>query len=76
MAHCQSSEVLIVGGVGCNLRLQEMMATMVGAAQCTPQRARCRSHSPDGGIRNRADSLMFCPNMGVVKRAILLVLLK
>ncbi|XP_049958752.1 tRNA N6-adenosine threonylcarbamoyltransferase isoform X1 [Schistocerca serialis cubense] len=28
MAHCGSSEVLIVGGVGCNLRLQEMMGTM------------------------------------------------
>lgn len=28
MAHCNSSEVLIVGGVGCNLRLQEMMKTM------------------------------------------------
>jgi len=29
MAHCGSQEVLIVGGVGCNLRLQEMMAQMV-----------------------------------------------
>ena len=29
MAHCGSNEVLIVGGVGCNERLQEMMATMV-----------------------------------------------
>lgn len=29
MAHCGSSEVLIVGGVGCNLRLQEMMGEMV-----------------------------------------------
>lgn len=28
MAHCSSSEVLIVGGVGCNLRLQEMMSAM------------------------------------------------
>jgi len=28
MAHCGSSEVLIVGGVGCNLRLQEMMGVM------------------------------------------------
>ncbi|KAJ1531736.1 hypothetical protein ONE63_000399 [Megalurothrips usitatus] len=28
MAHCESSEVLIVGGVGCNLRLQEMMGIM------------------------------------------------
>lgn len=28
MAHVGSAEVLIVGGVGCNLRLQEMMAQM------------------------------------------------
>lgn len=28
MAHCESQEVLIVGGVGCNLRLQEMMGIM------------------------------------------------
>lgn len=29
MAHCGQKEVLIVGGVGCNLRLQEMMKDMV-----------------------------------------------
>ncbi|CAG9856318.1 unnamed protein product [Phyllotreta striolata] len=28
LAHCNSNEVLIVGGVGCNLRLQEMMGIM------------------------------------------------
>jgi len=28
MAHCGSEEVLICGGVGCNVRLQEMMAEM------------------------------------------------
>lgn len=28
MAHCASNEVLIVGGVGCNERLQRMMGTM------------------------------------------------
>lgn len=28
MAHCGSEEVLIVGGVGCNIRLQEMMGQM------------------------------------------------
>lgn len=28
MAHCGSQEVLICGGVGCNLRLQQMMNTM------------------------------------------------
>lgn len=29
MAHCGSNEVLIVGGMGCNLQLQEMMGSMV-----------------------------------------------
>jgi N6-L-threonylcarbamoyladenine synthase len=29
MAHCRIDDVLIVGGVGCNERLQEMMRTMV-----------------------------------------------
>lgn len=29
MAHCNASEVLIVGGVGCNERLQAMMRTML-----------------------------------------------
>lgn len=28
LAHCESGEVLIVGGVGCNERLQEMMGQM------------------------------------------------
>jgi N6-L-threonylcarbamoyladenine synthase len=28
MAHTGSQEVLVVGGVGCNLRLQEMMSIM------------------------------------------------
>jgi N6-L-threonylcarbamoyladenine synthase len=31
MAHCGNSQVLIVGGVGCNHRLQQMMADMVEA---------------------------------------------
>jgi len=29
LSHCGSNEVLIVGGVGCNLHLQEMMANML-----------------------------------------------
>ena len=28
MAHCNSKEVLLVGGVGCNQRLQQMMGIM------------------------------------------------
>ena len=28
MAHCGTDDVLIVGGVGCNVRLQNMMGAM------------------------------------------------
>lgn len=35
MAHVGSSEVMIVGGVGCNLRLQEMMGLMAGQRGAT-----------------------------------------
>ncbi|XP_052298108.1 uncharacterized protein LOC127902599 [Citrus sinensis] len=31
MAHCDKKDVLIVGGVGCNERSQEMMRTMCSA---------------------------------------------
>jgi len=37
MAHCNSDSVLLVGGVGCNVRLQEMMGIMAaerGASVC------------------------------------------
>lgn len=37
LAHCGAKEVLIVGGVGCNQRLQEMMIAMAadrGASVC------------------------------------------
>lgn len=37
MAHCNSDTVLLVGGVGCNVRLQEMMGIMAserGASVC------------------------------------------
>jgi N6-L-threonylcarbamoyladenine synthase len=37
MAHTESKTVLIVGGVGCNKRLQEMMTVMAierGASVC------------------------------------------
>jgi N6-L-threonylcarbamoyladenine synthase len=33
MAHCGSNEVLIVGGVGCNLRLQAMMGSIVNSKE-------------------------------------------
>ncbi|KAA8496908.1 putative tRNA N6-adenosine threonylcarbamoyltransferase [Porphyridium purpureum] len=42
MAHCGERDVLVVGGVGCNLRLQQMMDMMVaqrgGRAFCTDER--------------------------------------
>jgi len=34
MAHCGHNQVLIVGGVGCNKRLQEMMECMVKERGC------------------------------------------
>ncbi|VDD81548.1 unnamed protein product [Mesocestoides corti] len=44
MAHCDSKEVLIVGGVGCNVRLQEMMNCMAkerGATLCATDDRYC-----------------------------------
>lgn len=44
MAHCGSQQVLIVGGVGCNLRLQEMMGIMAserGATVCATDDRYC-----------------------------------
>ncbi|KAM7535278.1 hypothetical protein Aperf_G00000104600 [Anoplocephala perfoliata] len=44
MAHCDAKEVLIVGGVGCNMRLQEMMKCMAeerGATLCATDDRYC-----------------------------------
>jgi N6-L-threonylcarbamoyladenine synthase len=44
MAHCGQSCVLIVGGVGCNQRLQEMMESMVkdrGGSLCSMDHRYC-----------------------------------
>ena len=44
MAHCGQNQVLIVGGVGCNIRLQQMMAEMVkqrGGALCAMDHRYC-----------------------------------
>mmetsp|Transcript_21691 Transcript_21691/g.31140 ORF Transcript_21691/g.31140 Transcript_21691/m.31140 type:complete len:387 (+) Transcript_21691:52-1212(+) len=44
MAHCGNKEVLIVGGVGCNKRLQEMMSLMVedrGGKLCSMDHRYC-----------------------------------
>ena len=44
MAHCGQKQVLIVGGVGCNKRLQEMMSDMVrdrGGSVCAMDHRYC-----------------------------------
>lgn len=44
MAHCGQNQVLIVGGVGCNKRLQDMMAMMVrdrGGTLCAMDHRYC-----------------------------------
>jgi len=44
MAHCGCKEVLVVGGVGCNLRLQEMLKIMAeerGGSVCAMNEAYC-----------------------------------
>ena len=44
LAHIQSKEVLIVGGVGCNLRLQSMMEIMLesrGGKLCAMDESYC-----------------------------------
>ncbi|GMI25138.1 hypothetical protein TeGR_g13881 [Tetraparma gracilis] len=44
MAHCGQNSVLIVGGVGCNKRLQEMMGVMVkerGGKLCSMDHRYC-----------------------------------
>jgi N6-L-threonylcarbamoyladenine synthase len=44
MAHCGKTDVLLVGGVGCNERLQQMMADMVaqrGGSVCTMDSRYC-----------------------------------
>ena len=44
MAHCGQNQVLIVGGVGCNKRWQEMMAEMVkqrGGSLCAMDHRYC-----------------------------------
>lgn len=44
LAHCNSCEVLIVGGVGCNVRLQQMMEEMCrerGATLCATDERFC-----------------------------------
>lgn len=59
VAHCQSEEVLIVGGVGCNVRLQEMMRDMArqrNAKLCATDERYCVDN---GAMIAQAGLLMF-----------------
>ena len=63
MAHCMAGTVLIVGGVGCNKRLQEMMGTMAaerGASLCAMDHRYCIDN---GAMIAQAGILAF--QMGV-----------
>ncbi len=59
MAHCGQSEVLIVGGVGCNKRLQEMMELMAkdrGGSVCAMDHRYCIDN---GAMIAQAGALQF-----------------
>uniref|UniRef100_UPI00358EDCFA tRNA N6-adenosine threonylcarbamoyltransferase n=1 Tax=Myxine glutinosa TaxID=7769 RepID=UPI00358EDCFA len=60
MAHCSSQEVMIVGGVACNLRLQEMMGMMCqerGATLYATDESFCIDN---GAMIAQAGWQMFC----------------
>lgn len=59
MAHTGASQVLVVGGVGCNLRLQQMLETMAkerGATLCATDDRYCVDN---GAMIAQAGALMF-----------------
>ena len=62
MAHCGSNEVLLVGGVGCNIRLQNMMSTMAaerGGSVCAMDDRYCVDN---GAMIAYAGILQFISN--------------
>ncbi|XP_052286342.1 probable tRNA N6-adenosine threonylcarbamoyltransferase isoform X2 [Dreissena polymorpha] len=59
MAHCGSQEVLIVGGVGCNERLQEMMAIMAKERGATLYATDERFCIDNGAMIAQAGALMY-----------------
>lgn len=59
MAHTGSEEVLIVGGVGCNLRLQEMMGIMAAERGARLHAIDERYCIDNGAMIAQAGSLMF-----------------
>lgn len=59
LAHVSSNEVMIVGGVGCNLRLQEMMQNMCQARGATLHAMDERYCIDNGAMIARAGQLAF-----------------
>ena len=62
MAHCGANEVLLVGGVGCNVRLQGMMSTMAqerGGSVCAMDDRYCVDN---GAMIAYAGVLQFISN--------------
>eukprot|EP00051_Salpingoeca_urceolata_P023625 m.404685 g.404685 ORF g.404685 m.404685 type:complete len:336 (-) comp20127_c0_seq1:280-1287(-) len=59
MAHCGSEEVLIVGGVGCNKRLQEMMGVMAEERGATLYATDMRFCIDNGAMIAQAGALMY-----------------
>jgi len=63
MAHCASKQVLVVGGVGCNLRLQEMLSIMAaerGATLCATDDRYCIDN---GAMIAHTGALMYTKDM-------------
>ena len=59
MAHCGSEEILIVGGVGCNKRLQEMMGVMAEERGATLHATDMRFCIDNGAMIAQAGWEMF-----------------
>lgn len=59
LAHVSASEVLIVGGVGCNSRLHEMMSSMCNGRNST-------LHCMDERYINKGIQLRFCIDNGAM----------
>uniref|UniRef100_H2XQE4 N(6)-L-threonylcarbamoyladenine synthase n=1 Tax=Ciona intestinalis TaxID=7719 RepID=H2XQE4_CIOIN len=72
MAHCGSQEVLIVGGVGCNVRLQEMMAVMASERGAKLFATDERFCIDNGAMIAQAGSLMFSSGLKAAKKEDLL----
>lgn len=60
MAHCGSNEILIVGGVGCNKRLQDMMGVMAEERGATLYATDQRFCIDNGAMIAQAGYEMYC----------------